>query len=178
VTSAQFLWALSRTAGLTSLAALALCLVSGLALRTAVLDWLGSNRELRALHEFSAVLWIPLGALHVLGLLLDNTARIRALDLVLPFHAVYAPLAIGLGSLSLELVALVAVSGWLRRRLPQGAFIWVHRLGYLAFAAAFLHAVLAGTDTADPAVSALTWAAAGMIAVLAVARLIFGRLPE
>src|SRR4029077_6358421 len=47
----QFFWVLSRVAGLGSYAALAVAVVTGIALRTAVLDWLGSNRALRSLHE-------------------------------------------------------------------------------------------------------------------------------
>src|SRR5437762_485387 len=47
VTTDQFLWVLARVAGLASYASLAIALVSGIALRTAVLDWLGSNRGVR-----------------------------------------------------------------------------------------------------------------------------------
>jgi hypothetical protein len=50
MTTDQFFWVLSRVAGLGSYAALAVALVTGIALRTAVLDWLGSNRSLRSLH--------------------------------------------------------------------------------------------------------------------------------
>src|SRR5207247_11348923 len=81
-----FFWLLARVAGLTSFLALAISLVSGLALRTAVLDWLAGNRALRSLHEFTAVIWIPLGLLHLLALLLDSTARVSPVDLVLPFR--------------------------------------------------------------------------------------------
>src|SRR5258708_18827562 len=78
----QFYWVLARVGGLSSYAALAIALVSGIALRTAVLDWLGSNRTLRALHEYTTVLWMPLAAVHLLSLLLDKTARIGLLDVV------------------------------------------------------------------------------------------------
>jgi DMSO/TMAO reductase YedYZ heme-binding membrane subunit len=172
-----FFWVLARVAGLTSFATLAISLVTGLALRTAVLDWLGSNRALRSVHEFSAALWIPLGAVHVLALVLDRTARIGLPDLLIPFRIPYGTLGIGLGTLSLELVALVAVTGWLRRRLNPVAWQWVHRLGYLGFGLVFLHALLTGSDFGDPAVSALTWSTAAVLAVLATARALWGRLP-
>src|SRR5437899_7412339 len=107
----QFFWVLSRVTGLASYAALAVALVTGLALRTAVLDWLGSNRALRSLHEFTALLWIPLGVLHLLALLLDRTARVTPLDLVIPFRVPYGTLAIGLGTIALEIFAVVAVTG-------------------------------------------------------------------
>jgi hypothetical protein len=37
--------------------------------------------------------------------------------------------------------------------------------------------VLSGTDFSDPLVSAITWAAAAMLLLLATARAIWGRLP-
>jgi methionine sulfoxide reductase heme-binding subunit len=177
MTTDQFFWVLSRVAGLSSYAALAVALVTGIALRTAVLDWLGSNRALRALHEYTTVLWIPLAGIHLLSLLLDKTARIGLLDLVVPFHSSYGTLAIGLGALSVDMLLLVTVTAFLKRRLNKDWWVWIHRLAYVAFATIFLHAVLSGTDFSDPVVSAITWAAAAMLLLLAMVRAIWGRLP-
>jgi predicted ferric reductase len=177
MTTDQFLWVLARVAGLSSYAALAVALVTGIALRTALLDWLGSNRSLRALHEYTTVLWIPLAGLHLVSLLLDKTARIGLLDLVIPFHSSYASLAIGLGALSVDVLLLVTVTAFLKRRMNKELWLWMHRLAYVAFALIFLHAVLSGTDFSDPVVSAITWAAAAMLLFLALVRAIWGRLP-
>jgi predicted ferric reductase len=177
MTTDQFLWVLARVAGLSSYAALAISLITGIALRTAVLDWLGGNRALRGLHEYTTVLWIPLAGLHLLSLLLDSTARIGLLDLVIPFHSTYGTLAIGLGALSVDLLVLVTVTAFLKRRMNKDVWLWLHRLAYVAFALLFLHAVLSGTDFSDPIVSAITWAAASMLLLLALVRAIWGRLP-
>jgi methionine sulfoxide reductase heme-binding subunit len=177
-----FFWILARVCGLSAFAALSIALLTGAALRTAVLDWLATNRALRSVHEFSAVLWIPLGMLHVAALVLDRTARIAVSDLVIPFQVHYpgvpqATLAIGLGTVTLELFAVVAVTGWLKRRIGVGVWQWIHRLSYVAFAVLFLHAVLAGSDFSDPAVSALTWAVAFVLGIITLARVLWGRLP-
>ena len=172
-----FLWLIARVAGLTSFAALSISLLTGLALRTAVLEWLGSNRALRSTHEYTAVLWVPLGLLHVAALLLDQTARVRPIDVVVPFQVSYGTLAIGLGTLSLELFAVVAVTGWLKRRLKPRLWHWLHRLSYAAFGVLFLHAVLGGTDFSDPLVSAVGWCVTVALATLGLARLVWGRLP-
>jgi len=177
MTTDQFFWVLARVAGLSSYAALAVALVTGIALRTAVLDWLGSNRALRALHEYTTVLWIPLAGLHLLSLLLDTTARLGLLDLVIPFHSTYGTLAIGLGALSVDVLLLVTVTAFLKRRMNKDVWVWLHRLAYVAFALIFFHAVLSGTDFSDPIVSAITWAAAAMLLLLALSRAIWGRLP-
>ena len=158
MTTDQFLWVLARVAGLSSYAALAIAVVTGIALRTAVLDWLGSNRALRSLHEYTTVLWIPLAGLHLVSLLLDTTARIGLLDLVVPFHSTYGTLAIGLGALSVDVLLVVTVTAFFKRRMNKSVWLWVHRMAYVAFALTFLHAVLSGTDFSDPIVSAITWA--------------------
>lgn len=177
MTADQFLWVLARVAGLGSYAALAIALVTGIALRTAVFDWLGSNRAVRALHEYTTVLWVPLAALHLVSLLLDSTARIGILDLFVPFHSSYGTLAIGVGALSLDLLVVVTVAAYLKRRMPQQAWLWLHRVAYVAFGLVFLHAVLSGTDFSDPVVSAITWGSAAALLTLAIARVMGGRLP-
>jgi methionine sulfoxide reductase heme-binding subunit len=170
-------WIVARIAGLSSLAALSMALLTGVALRTGVLDWLGSNRVLRSLHEYTTVLWIPLGAVHVLALLLDQTARVRPIDLVVPFLVPYGSLAIGLGTVSLQVLLLVTVAALLRRRMESQAWQWLHRLSYPAYGLIFLHSLLGGSDVGDPAVSAVIWATAGGLLVLTAARVIWGRLP-
>jgi predicted ferric reductase len=177
MTTDQFFWVLARVAGLSAYAAVAIALVTGIALRTAVLDWMGSNRALRSLHQYTTVLWIPLAGLHVVSLLLDSTASVGILDLFIPFHSSYGTLAIGLGALSLDVLVVVTVTAFLKRRMNKAAWQWLHRLAYVAFALIFFHAVLSGTDFSDPAVSAITWAAAATLLALGLARVLWGRLP-
>lgn len=177
MTTDQFLWVLARVGGLASYASLAVALFTGIALRTAVLDWLGSNRALRSLHEYTTVLWIPLAAIHVVALVLDQTARVGWLDVLIPFRAPYGTLAIGLGTLSVDVLLVVTVTSFFKRRMQPDLWRWLHRLAYLAFGLIFVHAVLGGTDFSDPAVSAITWATAAALAVLGFARLAWGRLP-
>lgn len=172
-----FFWILARVAGLSAFAALSISLLSGLSLRTGVLDWLGSNRALRSLHEYTTVLWIPLGGLHIAALLLDQTSRVRLVDVIVPFLMPYGTLAIGLGTITFEVFLLVAITGLLKRRMNNQAWQWVHRLSYVAFGLLFVHAVLGGSDFGDPAVSALAWSTAGLLAVITAARVIWGRLP-
>jgi len=180
VTLDQYFWFLGRVAGLSSFAALSISLLSGIALRSGLLWGLANNRALKSTHQFTAVLWIPLGLLHVASLVLDRTARVSLLDLVVPFLANYdagGRLALGLGTIGLDLFVVVAVTGWLRSRIGPLAWIWLHRLSYLAFAAMFLHAVLGGTDFSSPLVSALTWSTAFALGVMTLGRVLWGRLP-
>lgn len=177
MTADQFFWVLARVAGLGSYAALAIALITGIALRTAVLDWMATNRIVRSLHEYSTVLWIPLAAIHIISLLLDTTAKLGLADVVVPFHSSYGQLAIGLGAISLDVLIVVTVTGLLKRRMRKDLWIWLHRLSYGAFALIFLHAVLSGTDFSDPTVSAITWGTAAALMTLLIVRAMAGRLP-
>lgn len=174
-------WLVARATGIASFLALFIAIVSGIALRTSVLDWLGSNRALKSLHTFTTVLWIPLGLTHLLALVADKTARIGIADLVIPFGVDYgvgdARTAIGLGTLAFDIFIVVTVTSWLRRLIEQRLWSWIHRTSYLAFALTFLHAFLSGTDFRSPAISALSWSLAFAALVLALARLVWGRLP-
>ncbi|HUQ16821.1 MAG TPA: ferric reductase-like transmembrane domain-containing protein [Candidatus Saccharimonadales bacterium] len=172
------IWIIARAAGLASYAALCLAVLSGIALRTSVLDFLAKNRALRALHDWVSWLWIPLGALHVVALLLDRTARIGPADLLIPFGVSYGAIAIGLGTISFDLILIIVVSSWLRRRMSDRIWRWIHRSSYVAFVTLFLHAALSGTDFNAPLISALSWAAALGIGLLGISRIVFGRLPD
>jgi sulfoxide reductase heme-binding subunit YedZ len=110
-------------------------------------------------------------------LLLDQTARVRPVDVLAPFLVPYGTLGIGLGTLTFDVLVVVTITAWLRRRIGQQLWQWLHRLSYVAFGLLFLHAVLGGTDFNDPAVSVITWSTAGALLLLAVARLIWRRLP-
>jgi len=172
-----FFWFLARATGLTAFAALSLSIVSGEALRTSVLDFLASNRAMRALHDFTTTLWMPLLLAHVTTLILDRTAQIAVRDVVIPFQVGYGWWQIGLGTVAFDIVIVVTVTSWLRRWMNNTVWQWIHRTSYLAFVAMFFHAVYAGTDFSAPIVSAIAWSTALGLAVIGVARLLWGRLP-
>ena len=176
-----FFWLLARATGIASFLALFIAILTGIALRTTVLGWLGSNRALKALHTFSTVLWIPLGLVHLGALVVDKTAQVRITDLVVPFGIDYgagdARTAIGIGTIAFDIFIVVTITSWLRRRLDQRLWSWIHRTSYIAFGLTFVHAFLAGTDFRSPAISALSWSLAFIAFVLALSRIVWGRLP-
>src|SRR5438445_10335598 len=117
-----FFWELARASGLGAYAALCIATISGLAPRTAALAFLAQNRAVRALHDWSPWLVIPLVLTHVVALLLDTTARIGLLDAVVPFRTSYGQLAIALGTISSYILSVVLVTTWLRRLITHAAW--------------------------------------------------------
>jgi sulfoxide reductase heme-binding subunit YedZ len=170
-------WFIARITGLTAFAVLSLSVLSGEALRTSVLDFLAKNRAIRKLHDFTTPLWLPLAVAHVVALLVDKTARIHPIDVFVPFLTDYGQLAIGLGTLSLDIILIVTLTSWLRSHMNNTLWTWIHRTSYIGFVAIFFHAALSGTDFDAPLVSALAWSTAAGLGILGVSRIVWGRLP-
>ena len=170
-------WFIARITGLTAFAVLSLSVLSGEALRTSVLDFLAKNRALRKLHDFTTPLWLPLVFAHVIALVFDKTARVAPINVVVPFLTDYGEIPIGLGTLAFDIVMVVTITSWLRSRMSNNVWMWIHRTSYVAFVAIFFHAALSGTDFDAPLVSALAWSTAAGLAILGVSRIIWGRLP-
>jgi len=167
-----FLWELARASGLAAYAAVCIAVITGLAPRTAALAFLARNRAVRGLHDFSPLLVLPLSALHAVALLLDATARISVRDLLVPFVASYGQLAIGLGTISLDLLVVVLVTTWLRPRMSNRVWQLFHRLSYVAFVALFFHSILSGTDLTSPVIAGLAWIAALIVAYYSLERVL------
>lgn len=170
-------WFIARITGLTAFAVLSLSVLSGEALRTSVLDFLAKNRAIRKLHDFTTPLWLPLVFAHVIALVLDRTARIRPINVVVPFLTDYGQLAIGLGTIAFDIVMIVTVTSWLRKYMNNTLWTWIHRTSYVGFVALFFHAALSGTDFDAPLVSAIAWSTAAGLAILGISRIVWGRLP-
>ena len=168
-------WIVARSSGTAALTALVLSVLSGMALRSGALAWLSHNRGVRAVHDLTSVLWLPLAIAHVIALMLDPYAKVGFIDLVVPFVVSYGSLAIGLGTISLQLVAVVLLSTWTRASLTPGGWLAIHRLSYVAFVATFAHGLLAGTDLTQPALAALAWITAAVLAIGALRRLTAAR---
>jgi methionine sulfoxide reductase heme-binding subunit len=166
------LWVVARSSGVACLLALSIAILTGMAMRSGALTWLSHNRGIRVLHDFTNWLWIPLGALHVAALVADHTAKIGLLDLVIPFGVSYGRFEIGLGTFSLIILTIVVVTTWLRRWMPYGDWLTLHRLSYIGFVALFAHSLLSGTDLADPRLATLLWTTAVLLGLVGLARLV------
>lgn len=143
----QVLWAVGRGCGIVALAFLTISVALGIATR--------SGRPLPALprfavadvHRFAALAGSLLVALHLALLFLDPYAQLRAVDFVVPFLGAYRPVWQGLGTLGVDLLAVIVLSSLLRHRLGVRAFRAVHWATYVLWPIALAHALGNGTDT-------------------------------
>ncbi len=167
----QWLWFISRGSGLVLLVLFTAVIVLGTATR---LGWAPRRwpRFVTAeLHRALSLFAIALLGLHVVTAIADPYVSIGWAATVLPFLSPYRTVAIGLGTLAADLGAAVLLTSALRHRLGFRTWRAVHWLAYLAWPAAFAHALRAGTDLHTGWVAATIWGSAAATAVAATARL-------
>jgi hypothetical protein len=143
-------WLVARAAGVVGYLLLATQVGLGLVLShpTNQTVWKLSKR-LFGWHELLTVfVWAFLG-LHVALLIVDPYADVGLLGALVPGFAGYRAPAIALGTIAVYALLITAVTARWTRLLPRGAWVSIHRLAALVFAASWAHGVLAGTDTAS-----------------------------
>jgi DMSO/TMAO reductase YedYZ heme-binding membrane subunit len=162
-------WMLARASGLTAYLLLTTSVLAGLVLK---------SRPFRSLrpaavtdtHRFLAILALGAVAVHGMTLMLDATIHIGPAALLVPGLSPYRPVATGVGVVAAELMVLVYASFSLRRRIGTRNWRRLHWATYAVFAAATIHGVTAGTDTAQPWAFSLYLSAIGLVVAAAAWR--------
>jgi sulfoxide reductase heme-binding subunit YedZ len=155
-TGSQYLWFLSRGSGLVLLVLFSVVVVLGVATRTGSAPRRWPRFAVAELHRTLSLFAVALLALHVVTAILDPFVTIGWAATVLPFASPYRTLAIGLGTLAVDLGGAVLITSLARQRLGQRAWRAVHWLAYLAWPAAFLHSLIEVASAAAVATAVLT----------------------
>ncbi len=140
------LWYVDRSAGEVSLLLLSAVVVVGV-LRAAM----PAARPLlvEGLHIRLTAVTCVFGVVHAAAAVIDPFAHLGPLDALVPFASAYRPLWLGLGVASGYLFAAAVLSSWPVRRLPRRVWSAVHRLMYLGWLCALVHALGTGSDSAN-----------------------------
>ncbi len=174
-THLPWLWLVSRGSGLTLLVLFTAVLVLGIGTRLGTSSRALPRFALAELHRTLALFAVAMLMLHVATAVLDPYVSIGWWATILPFASHYRPLALGLGTLAVDLGAAVVLTSLARRRLGHRLWRAVHWLAYLSWPLAFMHAISAGTDMRVWWVAAVVWGSAGAVAVAIGARVLAGR---
>jgi sulfoxide reductase heme-binding subunit YedZ len=156
-------WLLARASGLTAYVLMTASVLAGLVLKSRPFGRAVKTASVADVHRFLALLGLGALALHGLALVLDRTVRMPLAGLLVPGASPYRPLAVSLGVLAAELMALVVVSFSLRRRIGVRNWRRLHWATYLVFLMGTLHGLLAGTDSSQPWARSLYLGALGAI---------------
>src|SRR5207237_5743978 len=68
-------------------------------------------------HRTAASLGLAVLGLHITAILGDSLAHVGVIGALVPFTSSYRPLWVGLGSIAMYVVVLVAATGYLRGRM-------------------------------------------------------------
>jgi predicted ferric reductase len=147
IDSVQLWWYVTRAAGLVAYLLLWLSMVWGLAVSSKIFDPFLTRDYTYDFHQYLSLFSLGFVALHVIVLMLDRYLPFSLMQVLVPFTSAYRPLWVGLGVISLYLLALVTVTFYLRKRIGMRAFRWIHVLSLLGYLGVTLHALFAGTDS-------------------------------
>jgi DMSO/TMAO reductase YedYZ heme-binding membrane subunit len=171
-TGAQGLWFVSRGSGLVLLILFTVITALGVAVRTGSGPRRWPRFALAELHRTLSLFAVALLGLHVVTAILDPYVSIGWAATAVPFGSPYRRLAIGLGTLAVDLSAAVLLTSVLRARLGYRAWRAIHWLAYLAWLLAFLHALSAGNDLRTGWTAVTAWGSAAVVATAVLARVL------
>jgi predicted ferric reductase len=140
------LWYASRATGVVSMVLLTAVVVLGILVsRQGRLPGLPRFAGL-GLHRYLSLLAVGFVAVHVLTAIADSYVSISLAAVIIPFVSSYKPLWLGLGAVSLDLIAAIIITSLLRRHIGRRPWRAVHWLAYASWPVALAHSIGSSTD--------------------------------
>jgi sulfoxide reductase heme-binding subunit YedZ len=169
----QGLWLVSRASGVVLLILFSAVMVLGVSTRTGATSKRWPRFAVAELHKTLSLFAVALLGLHVATALLDPYVSIGWVSSVLPFTSHYETLAIGAGTLAVNVGGAVLITSLLRKRLGLRVWRAIHYLAYLAWPIAFVHAITAAAyDQHLWWVAASEWGSLMAVATAVIVRLV------
>ena len=107
------------------------------------------------LHRNLSLLAVAFVAVHVVTAILDPYVTIGFASAVIPFTSPYKPLWLGLGAVSLDIMAALILTSLARARIGRGTWRAVHWLAYACWPIALAHGFGSSTDMRNGVLLAL-----------------------
>ena len=164
-------WYASRATGIVALLLLTAVLVLGILVnRQGRLPGL-PRFAVTDIHRNLSLLSVAFIAVHILTAVADTYVHIPLLSAVVPFASGYERLWLGLGAISLDLMAAMIVTSLLRGRLNRVVWKAVHLLAYASWPIAFAHSLGSSNDLQQGWLLGLSIACAAAVAAALAWRL-------
>jgi DMSO/TMAO reductase YedYZ heme-binding membrane subunit len=146
ITHGTALWYASRATGVVTLLLLTVVLLLGILVnRQGRLPGLPSF-AVTGLHRNVSLLAVAFLAIHVVTAIVDPYVTIGLTAAVLPFVSSYKPFWLGLGAISLDLIAALILTSLARARMGRRAWRGIHWLAYAAWPLAVVHSIGSSSD--------------------------------
>jgi sulfoxide reductase heme-binding subunit YedZ len=124
------------------------------------------------LHRSISLLSVVFLAIHIGTAIVDPYAAVSVVQVVLPLPSSGYAFWLGLGALSLDVIAAVTVTSLLRQRLSQRVWKTVHWVSYASWPLAFAHSLGMGTDSSSTWFLAVALICTAAIVVATASRLL------
>jgi methionine sulfoxide reductase heme-binding subunit len=146
ITGSTALWYASRATGVVSL-----LLLTGVVLLGVLVNRQGQLPGLpkfvvTGLHRSISLLSVAFVAVHVGTAIADPYVSIRLAAAVIPFTSAYETFWLGLGAVSLDLIAALIVTSLARAHINRRVWRGIHWLAYAAWPVALAHSLGSSTD--------------------------------
>lgn len=164
-------WYLMRGTGIVSLLLLTFVVVLGVA---TVKRWRPGRLPrfvTPSLHRSISLLAVVFLAVHVATAVADPYALVSLASVFVPFVAAKSGFWVGLGALSLDLIAVLIVSSLLRRHLGPRLWRALHWAAYLSWPVALAHSLGMGTDASTIWLRSLAGACVALVGIALAFRL-------
>jgi sulfoxide reductase heme-binding subunit YedZ len=146
VSAAQSVHLVAATVGFISFFLLWLAVVWGMVLRNGWALTRIRHATVYGFHMTVALLGLCLAAVHAFAQLAVPDGPVHLVDTLLPFVNSTDPIGIGVGVISLELMAAAALSVLIQKRLGYTRWRALHSLTYVAFMLLVAHVLISGSD--------------------------------
>jgi sulfoxide reductase heme-binding subunit YedZ len=173
ISTSTALWYASRATGVVALLLLTAVMVLGILVnrqgRLPGLPRFGAT----SLHRSVSLMAVAFIAVHVITAIADPFVTIGIAAIVIPFVSPYEPLWLGLGAVSLDVMAAMIVTSLLRGRIGRRTWRAVHWLAYLSWPVALAHSIGSSTDMQRGGLLALA-IGCGVVVAAAICGRVYG----
>jgi len=161
------IWLAARASGIVVFLLLTFQICLGLILShpTNKSTWKLSKR----IYPWHIHLWVFVMAflvVHIVSIILDPYAKVTVAAAFIPGLSEYRSSPVALGTMALYAFVLTAITARYTGLLPAGVWLTIHRLSLIVFVFAWLHSVLAGSDSSE---LRLMYAGTGLAVILSSA---------
>ena len=142
----NYLWYSTRGAGVVSLVLFTLVVVLGIltASRWQTRNW--PQFVTAGLHRSLALSSLIFLVIHIVTAVVDPFTNLGWSAAFIPFSSTYRPVALGLGSLALYLIAALILTSLIRDRIGLRTWRAIHWAAYAFWPVALVHGIGTGSD--------------------------------
>ena len=140
-------WYITRAAAITAYLLLFFLIVMGEGMASGVVYGYITPVHAWIIHKYLAISFGIALLTHMISLLFDSFISFGIWDVLVPFHAVYKPFFVGLGTVGFYLTVLILVSSLFSRFQHSSWWRKLHFLVYPLFLIGLVHGLSTGTDS-------------------------------